>query len=121
MCAFSKEPTAAILTFEGILLVATMAGLVIGRRSDPRILTRFLTIAVGGPLVTKGGSARFARPGATLSSAGGPSLGSLGRGAAADGEEKCVNICNQKALTFVPRDASTEMLTESDWFPSPLI
>ena len=47
MCAFNKEPTAAILAFEGILLVATMAGLVIGRRSDPRILTRFLTIAVG--------------------------------------------------------------------------
>lgn len=38
-----------------------------------------------------------------------------------DGEERCVEICNQEALRFVPRDASTAMLTESDWIPSPLI
>ena len=38
-----------------------------------------------------------------------------------DGEERCVEICNQEALRFVARDASTAMLTESDWLPSPLI
>jgi Fe-S-cluster-containing hydrogenase component 2 len=39
-----------------------------------------------------------------------------------DGKEKCVEMCNQKALTFVPREASTLKLTEEgDWFPSPLI
>ena len=39
-----------------------------------------------------------------------------------DGEEKCVKICNQEALAFVPREDSTLKLTEErDWFPCPLI
>lgn len=38
-----------------------------------------------------------------------------------DGEEKCLKICNQEALRFVPRDESTAMLTEADWFPCPLV
>jgi len=39
-----------------------------------------------------------------------------------DGEEKCVKICNQEALAFVPREDSTLKLTEAgDWFPCPLI
>ena len=39
-----------------------------------------------------------------------------------DGEEKCVKICNQEALAFVPREDSTLKLTEDgDWFPCPLI
>jgi len=37
-----------------------------------------------------------------------------------DGEEKCLEICNQEALKFVPRDESTAMLTEADWFPCPM-
>jgi Fe-S-cluster-containing hydrogenase component 2 len=38
-----------------------------------------------------------------------------------DGSEKCTEICNQKALKFVPREESTGMLTDRDWFPCPLI
>lgn len=38
-----------------------------------------------------------------------------------DGKEKCLEICNQEALRFVPRDKSTLVLTETDWFPCPLI
>ena len=39
-----------------------------------------------------------------------------------EGEEKCVKICNQEALAFVPREDSTLKLTEErDWFPCPLI
>lgn len=39
-----------------------------------------------------------------------------------NGEEKCVKICNQEALAFVPREDSTLKLTEEgDWFPCPLI
>ena len=37
-----------------------------------------------------------------------------------DGQEKCLEICNQKALRFVPREEATPMLTETDWFPSPI-
>jgi Fe-S-cluster-containing hydrogenase component 2 len=39
----------------------------------------------------------------------------------ADGEEKCVEICNQKALKFVPREESTQVLTEEKWFPCPIV
>ena len=38
-----------------------------------------------------------------------------------DGEERCLEICNQKALKFVPRDEATGMLTEKKWYPSPVI
>lgn len=39
-----------------------------------------------------------------------------------DGAEKCVKICNQEALAFVPREESTLKLTEEgNWFPCPLI
>ena len=39
----------------------------------------------------------------------------------ADGEEKCVEICNQEALKFVPKDESTVMLHDEEWFPCPMI
>ena len=39
----------------------------------------------------------------------------------ADGQEKCLEFCNQKALRFVPREEATAMLTEADWFPSPIL
>ena len=38
-----------------------------------------------------------------------------------NGEERCLEICDQEALRFVPRDESTAMLIEADWFPCPLI
>ena len=38
-----------------------------------------------------------------------------------DGQEKCLEICNQRALRFVPRDKSTLILTETDWFPCPIL
>ena len=38
-----------------------------------------------------------------------------------DGEERCLEICNQKALKFVPRDEATRMLTEKKWYPCPVI
>ena len=37
-----------------------------------------------------------------------------------DGQEKCVQTCNQEALKFVPRDESTMMLTQMEWFPCPI-
>ena len=37
------------------------------------------------------------------------------------GKEKCVDICNQKALMFVPRERATLKITEKDtWVPCPL-
>jgi len=39
----------------------------------------------------------------------------------ADGEEKCVEICNQRALKFVPREEATRVLTDKKWFPCPVI
>ena len=39
----------------------------------------------------------------------------------ADGEEKCVEMCNQEALKFVPKDESTAMLHDEEWFPCPMI
>ena len=38
-----------------------------------------------------------------------------------DGEEKCRQTCNQEALKFVPRDESTLMLTQTEWFPCPIV
>ena len=38
-----------------------------------------------------------------------------------DGEERCLEICNQKALKFVPRAEATGMLTDKKWCPSPII
>lgn len=38
-----------------------------------------------------------------------------------DGEERCLEVCNQKALKFVPRVEATGMLTEKKWYPSPII
>ena len=38
-----------------------------------------------------------------------------------DGQERCLEICNQQALKFVPRDEATGMLTERKWYPSPVI
>ncbi len=38
-----------------------------------------------------------------------------------DGREKCLEVCNQKALRFVPREQATFVLTETDWFPSPIV
>jgi len=38
-----------------------------------------------------------------------------------DGEEKCVEICNQDAIKFVPRDEATMMLLQEEWFPCPMI
>jgi len=38
-----------------------------------------------------------------------------------DGQERCLEICNQQALKFVPRDEATRMLTEKKWYPSPVI
>jgi Fe-S-cluster-containing hydrogenase component 2 len=37
-----------------------------------------------------------------------------------DGEERCLEICNQKALKFVPREEATQVLTDKKWFPCPL-
>ena len=37
-----------------------------------------------------------------------------------DGEERCLEVCNQKALRFVPRAEATRMLTEKKWYPAPL-
>ena len=38
-----------------------------------------------------------------------------------DGNEKCVEICNQKALIFVSRDAATlKMTEEGNWLPCPM-
>ena len=38
-----------------------------------------------------------------------------------DGEEKCLEICNQEALRSVQRDVSTGILTEIDWMPCPVV
>jgi Fe-S-cluster-containing hydrogenase component 2 len=38
-----------------------------------------------------------------------------------DGQERCLEICNQQALRFVPRDEAIRMLTEKKWYPSPVI
>jgi Fe-S-cluster-containing hydrogenase component 2 len=37
-----------------------------------------------------------------------------------DGRERCLEVCNQKALRFVPREEATGMLTEKKWYPAPL-
>ncbi len=37
-----------------------------------------------------------------------------------DGQERCLEVCNQKALKFVPRAEATRMLTEKKWYPAPL-
>ncbi len=34
-----------------------------------------------------------------------------------DGEEKCLEMCNQEALRSVQQDTATAMLTEADWMP----
>ena len=47
MCNFDKEPTAAILAFEGIVLASTAVLLPIFRRLDPKVIVRYVTIAVG--------------------------------------------------------------------------
>jgi hypothetical protein len=39
----------------------------------------------------------------------------------ADGEEKCVEICNQEAIKFVPDVESTALLHDEEWFPCPMI
>ena len=38
-----------------------------------------------------------------------------------DGEEKCLEICNQEAIKFVPRDEAAMMLLQEEWFPCPVI
>ena len=47
MCAFEKDPTPAIVVFEGVVLTATAAVLYTFRRFDPKVVRRFVTIAVG--------------------------------------------------------------------------
>jgi Fe-S-cluster-containing hydrogenase component 2 len=37
-----------------------------------------------------------------------------------DGHERCVEICNQKALKFVPRAEAVGVLPDRDWIPCPL-
>jgi len=37
-----------------------------------------------------------------------------------EGREKCIEICNQKAVKFVPREDATQVLTDKKWFPCPL-
>ena len=39
----------------------------------------------------------------------------------ADGEERCLEVCNQQVLKFVPRDEATLLLTDNEWFPCPLL
>lgn len=47
MCTFERDPTPAILAFEGIVLAAAAGVLYTFRRFDPKVVWRFATIAVG--------------------------------------------------------------------------